>query len=294
MVQGVYVDILLCTNFMIHYLLLSLLGMFCPLHSRRRMLLAAAAGSLFSLAIFLPGAAQCSALCSVLLKLGSTLGVVLIARAPTGVRALLKSWVLLFCLSSMLYGILAAMQQFYALSGMYVFDNAVYFHIRVPIFIICLAGAYAVVWTANRFLTAACPPDTLYRVRIRVDGQQTSLIGFADTGNALAEPFSGAPVVVCDLDTAARWLPVQTLEEVLGGQSVRVRQIPFSAVSGSGLLPALRGEWLELEQEGRRWRCEQFYLAISRERIGGDDWQLLLNRQLLRCSGEIERTGAGR
>ena len=54
MVQGVYVDILLCTNFIVHFLLLSLLGMFCPVGSRRRMVLAAAVGSLFSLSIFLP------------------------------------------------------------------------------------------------------------------------------------------------------------------------------------------------------------------------------------------------
>ena len=291
MVQGVYVDILLCTNFIVHFLLLSLLGMFCPVGSRRRMVLAAAVGSLFSLSIFLP---PLPFWCNAAMKLGSTLGVVVLACPRADVRGILKSWLLLFCLSSLLFGILSAMQQLYTLSGMYVFDNAVYFHIRVPVFIICLAAAYAVVWTANRFLLAQSPTDSLFEVHLRVDGQETSLIGLMDTGNSLTEPFSGAPVVVCGLDTAVRWLPVQTLEEVQIGQSVRLRQIPFSAVSGNGLLPALRGEWLELHQGERCWRCEQFYLAISTKSIGDGDWQLLLNRQLLRAGSEMERTGVGR
>lgn len=281
MVQGVYVDILLAVNFCIHFLLLSLLAQVSGREQNKRIAVAAAAGALFSLTIFLP---PMSAVAEMILKCLSSMLMVLCAFRFKGLRTLLYEWVLLLLITAAFYGLLSMLQRLYSFSRMFVFSNAVYFHIRVPVFIICLAAAYAVVWVANRVLQSAGAADTLYDVCLSVDGTEWEGIGFVDTGNGLSEPFSGAPVIVCGLDTAAKLLSAPLLTAVLGGQNdqcSRVRQIPFSAVSGSGMMPAVKGESITLRQGSTLYCSEHFYLAVSTEKIGGEDWQILLHQKLL-------------
>ena len=293
MVQGVYVDILLTINFLVHVLLISLVGKVCgrTQENRWRRTLAALLGAMCSLTIFLP---PFPALAEVALKGCSTMMVVLAAFRWRGAGVFFREWVVLMLISTLFYGLMMLMQGFFAVSGMFVFGNAVYFHIQTPIFILCLAVSYAVVWLANRILQEMFHSDELYELSMMIEGRQMDFVGFLDTGNHLSEPFSGAPVLVCGLDTAAKLLPASVLEAVFGAENEycsHVRQIPFSAVSGNGLMPAIKGEEVILTQGDKRFCCQNFYLAVSRELIGGSEWQILLNRGVLSKGYPITKKG---
>jgi stage II sporulation protein GA (sporulation sigma-E factor processing peptidase) len=292
-VQGVYVDILLTINFLVHLLLISLAGKICgtPQENRWRSALAALLGAMCSLTIFLP---PLPALAEVLLKGGSTMLVVLVASRWRGAGVFVREWIVLMLVSTLFYGLMMLMQGFFAVSGMFVFGNAVYFHIQTPVFILCLAVSYAVVWLANRILQGMSHPDERYRLSLTIEGRQMDLVGFLDTGNHLSEPFSGAPVLVCGLDTAAKLFPAPVLDAVFGAEneySSHVRQIPFSSVSGNGLMPAIRGEALVLTQGEEQFFCQNFYLAVSREQVGNGEWQVLLNRRVLDRGSPITKKG---
>lgn len=283
MVQGVYVDILLTINFLVHVLLISLVSKICgrTQENRWRSTVAALVGAMCSLLIFLP---PVPAIVEVLFKVASTIIVLLTAFHWRGVGTFFREWVVLMLVSTLFYGLLMLMQGLFALSGMFVFGNAIYFHIQTPIFILCLAVSYAAVWLANRLLQELSHPDELYELSMTIEGHRMNFVGFLDTGNHLSEPFSGAPVLVCGLDTAAKLLSNPALDAVFGAENKycsHIRQIPFSAVSGNGLMPAIKGEEVTLVQGNKRFCCKNFYLAISPEPIGCEEWQILLNRRVL-------------
>lgn len=300
MVQGVYVDILLASNFLVNFLLLSLLAHASGRRTKGgwRKTAAAALGALFSLSIFLPplpfeevGQLLLQAVCCMLMvRLGFTWA---------GWRQFGKECMLLLAVSCGLFAALSLLKRFYAGTGMFVFHNAVYFHVKPSAFVLCLCGAYTFVWLIDRLLHAVAPAQRLCQVRLQVCGQCRELTGFIDSGNALIEPFSGAPVVVCDEGVAAQlldWELLEAVHQLLHGRTdlpaaPQIRQIPFSTVSQSGLLPAVKGEWMILcpQGEGTEYRVEEFYLAVSKQPLGDGSWKLLVGEQVFHRAVRIEK-----
>ena len=290
MVQGVYVDILLVSNFLVDFLLLSLLARVGGRGTQGgwRRVAAAAAGSLFSLSIFLPPLPH-EDLGQLLLQVACCMLMVRLGFAWGGWRRFCKECVLLLAVSCGLFAALSLLKLFYAGTGMFVFHNAVYFHVRPPAFVLCLCGAYAFVWLIDRLLRAAAPAQRLCQVQLQVCGQCKELTGFVDSGNALVEPFSGAPVVVCDEGVAAQlldWELLEAVHQLLRGRTdlpaaPQIRQIPFSTISQNGLLPAVKGEWMVLrpQGEGTEYWVEEFYLAVSEQPLGDGSWKLLVGEQ---------------
>ncbi len=304
------VDILLAVNFFVNLLLLSLVGGRCRC-SRGRLVLAACVGALSSLHIFLPPLpVWAGTALGVLLKIGWGAAMVRIAFGWQGWYSLIKRWLLLLGCGWAFFGLMQQLRGCYAGKGMFVFDNALYFHIRTPVFILCLAGAYLVVWSIGALLRLTCPKESLCSAVLEVDGQQLRLDALIDSGNSLVEPFSGLPVAVCSLSVAAKLLSAELLSAMLcgqGNQLHRVRQIPFCAVGQSGLLPAVKGERLTICCESQAPKVsEAFYLAVTQQPIGGEEWQLLLSPGLvdaataaaadktMKAAGVVRHTDGGR
>lgn len=133
MVQEVYVDILLAVNFFVNLLLLSLVGGRCRC-GRGRLVLAACVGALSSLHIFLPPLpVWAGTALGVLLKIGWGAAMVRIAFGWQGWYSLIKRWLLLLGCGWVFFGLMQQLRGCYAVKGMFVFDNALYFHIRTPV-----------------------------------------------------------------------------------------------------------------------------------------------------------------
>jgi hypothetical protein len=172
MVQGVYVDILLVTNFFVNILLLSLVEAVCGRTKQRwRKVASAFVASLFSLSIFFPPPALGigTEVTELLFKVLCSLIMVAIAFSWCSLVEFLKEWLVLLTVTMLFYALMGAMQGLFAGAGLFVFDHAIYFHLRTPVFILCLAGAYTLVWSLNRVLRSVCRTDELYRVTLEVD-----------------------------------------------------------------------------------------------------------------------------
>ena len=212
MVQGVYVDILLVTNFFVNILLLSLVEAVCGRTKQRwRKVASAFAASLFSLSIFFPPPALGigAEVTELLFKVLCSLIMVAIAFSWCSLAEFIKEWLVLLTVTMLFYALMGAMQGLFAGTGLFVFDHAIYFHLRTPVFILCLAGAYTLVWSLNRVLRSVCRTDELYRVTLEVDMPVCrEWIGFVDSDDSIAPEMyetlltyaqrDGAQIAVCD------------------------------------------------------------------------------------------------
>ncbi len=81
------------------------------------------------------------------------------------------------------------------------------------------------------------------RLRVSMQDMAMELDALLDTGSALVEPFSGRPVILISPD-----MGVSIHEQTPGATPV-----PYSSISGKGLLFAVKAQKIETFEEGR-WR----------------------------------------
>lgn len=261
--QGVYVDVLLAINFMADYLLLATVQLLCRRQIlRKRLALAALLGSLGSLCIFLPPFSTAVQWLGKLLLSGL---MIRISSPWKGWRGFLCAWIGLFGATFLYGGAMLALRMTVGKGWMLCANGVVYFHIKPLTLVLDLGLGFALVRLFQRLFPSPSLDSAVYDVELEVQGKKISGRGLMDTGNHLTEPFSGYPVVVME----RRNFPGTILEKGF-------RLIPCKTVSGSGLLPAVRGDWLRLNGE-ENMVMEQFYVALTEEPIGDGSYQLLLS-----------------
>lgn len=99
--------------------------------------------------------------------------------------------------------------------------------------------------------------EHVFSVKIRIGSWEQTIEAFLDTGNDLRDPVSGKSVAVA---SSLLW---QKLKEEGVVTADRFRMIPYSAVGGSGLLPAVRTDFLEFANT----RCCGAFLAGAGEEL---------------------------
>ena len=151
--------------------------------------------------------------------------------------------------------------------GMFFYNGVVYFDLPMLLLVGCCTGAYLVLWLVDRLFFSRSAPKHLYDLVITSEGKQISLKGLADTGSNLKEPFSGAPVIVCDRGLAERIRPQE---------QTRFRIIPCVTVTGDGALEAFRPDEIRISGEGAQIQTSDVYIAVSRQPIGGE-YQAVMN-----------------
>ncbi len=250
--MALYVDVLLCLNFLLDYLLLAGVQLLQGRRLRRgRLALGALLGALGSLLVFLPGGTTGG---SRLLLSG---GMCLLSEEWRGRAAFLKSWLLLFVLSALAGGLLLLLME--GGSGVLYGGGVVYAPVEPLSLLLTLTGLYGAIRLYGSCFpegrrTLTCP------AKLELLGQSISCTAFLDTGNRLREPFSGWPVVLLERSRFPGNIPEEGL-----------RFIPCRSVQGESLLPALKGERLRLLCDPPR-ELERFYVAFSDEKLG---WGLI-------------------
>ncbi len=299
---SIYVDVLLASNFLIHFLLLSLLQ---RLSGRKpggnwRKAGAAAVGALFSLSIFLPPLPFEEAFQLGLQLLSCTLMVRLAFRWQSWRRFLIEC-ALLLAVSCGMFAALSLLRRFYAGTGLFVFGNAIYFQIEQPAFVLCLCAAYALVWGIDRLLRGSAPACKFCPATLTVAAKSLELTALIDTGNSLTEPFSGAPVAVCGLAVACQLFDAPMLEAVLHAlfeeeteysADEPLRRVPFSSAGKGGLLPAVRVDQLLIRSQEGSYCIEDLFLAVCPQQRLGEEWELLVgDNAFARAQAVEERIG---
>lgn len=282
----VYVDVLLIINYIINLLLILCTAKLSGIRPKRRKIVAAAlVGSLCSLTIFLP---FMGFFAEFFARLSFSALIVRIALPYYNLRTYIKQWFIFFAASFFFAGAILALWMLFAPQWLLYYNGILYLDISSFTLLVSVIAAYLLLLAGERAARAGRLPGSLCKVQIYLGGRMCALDGLVDTGNALTEPFSGAPVIVCGLDEAAPLLPeaaVELLRQYPAGALPTVpafRLIPYRALGKSGVLPAFAPDRLMVKNEQGAFLVEQAYVALSLERVGDARYSVLLSPDLIR------------
>lgn len=250
----VYIDVLMCVNFIIDYFLLSLTAHICKTKlSFARQLAASAAGAVFSLTVL----ADIPKIGAVILQFAESSVIVFFAFG-IGKLKIFSVRIICFYLASFLFsGAVSAVIKLFSPYGLMVNNGVVYMDISAVVLvtlsavIYCLITLFARITSRNRKKTCT--------VIIKSDGNTIKLNTLVDSGNKLKEPFSEKRVIIIDKRFKTDILPQNRTERV----------IPYSTVGGVGTLTGFKTDGVYISHDGIL-RPLDIYAAFAASPLGND------------------------
>jgi len=265
--QTVYVDVLVSINIIIDYFLLYAAAIIAGRKKERiRLCLAALLGGAGSLYIFLP---DMPAAVNILFTIALSLVMTLTAFGLGGKHAFFRTLIVLYVLSTAYSGLMLLLWSFGSMRNLSINNGIVYINIDPALLIAATVIIYAVTSVFSGRLRSRNLHRTVCTVTVYGNGKHTDLDGLIDTGNVLAEPFSGLPVIIAEHNRLHDILPKAVLDAVNGDFNTAspqgcIRIIPFRTVNGNGIYAAYRPERIDITLNGRKHSHIKAYIALSK------------------------------
>lgn len=253
----IYADILLALNWWLDFLLLSAVRRGAGGVGRSwRLALGALVGGCTCLTLFLP---PLSTWLTLLIRLGAAMLMVAVAFGCRPFRDWCRRVLLLFLLSAGLAGLCGALYFFVAPQGFYVFNGVVYYAVSPLLLVALTVVCYGLLWLGEQLLRRRAPREHVFRVCICHEDRRVEFRCLYDSGNHLAEPFSGRPVLVVEQAVAQElFTPLPTVTDLPAGW----RLIPYDTLSGGGLLPAFVPTSVTAFSRGCTYPLPPCYVAV--------------------------------
>ncbi|MBP5578107.1 MAG: sigma-E processing peptidase SpoIIGA [Ruminococcus sp.] len=231
--QTIYIDVLIVLNIYVNFFLLRITAgaTHSPLRTWR-CVAASIYGSLFSLTILLP---CLGTFVSLAIKLVAAVSIVALSFGIHSCKRLFINTAAFFAANFTLAGTVYSVYTLLKPKFIHFNNACFYIDFSLLILIITTAALYFVVRVVRIFMDRA--PNDDYRIFIRAGKKAISLPGLADTGNVLVDYFTGSPVIICSEESFSE-LTSTVLDISLLPKGFRL--LPYSAVSGSGLIPVFR------------------------------------------------------
>lgn len=285
--QVIYIDVLLCVNLLINYVILILEAKLLNLRiKRKRLILSALMGSFYSIFIFFD---QINLLLSLFIKLLMSITIILIAYGFINTRSFVKSIVTFYFINFVFGGIIFCIWYFISPKGIFIKNGIVYFDISPILLILSTVVIYFSIKIYQYFLGESDLHDSVCDLEILNKGRIVKLFAKVDTGNSLKEPFSNKPVIVAEYESLKDILPPEVKNYIQdnvedwtakGKKTSLLRVIPYSTVSGEGLLPAFIPEKVTIRYKNKTYIKETF-LAISKRNLFLGDYKALVPPDLI-------------
>ncbi len=270
--QTIYIDVLLCVNLIINYMLLSAVSFYTHVRvSMKRLMLGSAVGALCALVILLP---ELNTAVDLLVKAAVCVLTVFAAYGRKQTREFAKLCVVFLIATFFFGGIVMALWLFLAPGGLVIKNSVVYADISPFALIVCCALCFCAFKAAYTIAGKYSLKETYCTVTIVLGANALRITAKIDTGNSLTEPFSQCPVIVVGKETAKCVTPKEVYEyETVTTLKYReqinsVRFVPFSSVGGEGLLPCFRAQKVYINDIP----CDkEVYIALcDNSRISGE------------------------
>lgn len=252
----VYIDILFFTNFMMDFLLLltvrQILKYRVPVW---RVLVGSILGSGLTCLIVVFPLSGISRL--ILNFLGISTVMLVTGLAVHTLREWGKAMGVLFISAFLEGGIL---QAFYP----YLRTGSLFFAAAVASYMV-ISGCWKLLLSIRNNRKRIC------EVTLFFGGESRTFRALIDTGNRLVDPVSKEPVHVVDGRTAG----------IIGVKNMHTfRYLPYSTVSGSGVMPVIRIEKMCVRAEQEQW-IQKPVIGICKELISGNgEYQMILNADI--------------
>lgn len=268
----IYADILVITNIYVDFLLIKSAQIIThsPLKAKRGCI-AAVAGGLFSLVIFLPGM---SAAVMTAVKTISAAAVVFAAFGYENRRIFLKRLFVFWLMSFIFAGVGTAASSLFGGRMIMSRNGVIYADFSAAALVITSIAAYACIAVYKRF--ADCSEEgAVYTVIVSDKGKTVSFKAIADTGNTLKDGFTGKPVIVCGKKVLSELygdIPDENgiAENIAHGglaMKTRWRLIPYHTASGGGLIPIVcpREICIKNDETGELFSADAYLGAVPLE-----------------------------
>ena len=260
MYYELYVDVFFIVNFMMDTILLMILKkmMVCST-SYGRILLGSAMGALLTCVVTagLQGRPY--------LQLVLFHGVINTLMIKTGLRIkwgreLLKGWIFGYIVSFLLGGILQVFRPYLRTGSLF--------------FLLAVLSYYLVQGIWNILLWLTRRSHNYCEVELILGKQSFRTKALIDTGNTLRDAVSGQPVNVIERDIAKRLTDEKN--------PLTFRYIPYHSIGKKeGVMPLIRLDRMKII-EGTHFRWIEYPLAaISEEKLSEEDYQVILNPDIL-------------
>ena len=267
--QVIYADVLVVINVYVTYALISLTSRFSSAKTGRgRCFLASVLSGFYSLIIIVPGISD--AVIGIT-KLIFSFALLRIAFGKVSKKQYLRLFLVFFCVNFVFAGIMLALWLFLSPAGMYYNSSIVYFDIDTVTLLILTLICYAILSLINRLVASRTPSDTVYECRLYVSGKSFLCRCFLDTGNSLKDCYTGSSVVIVSREIFKEAIGENPFEGEL-----KMRLLPHSTVSQSGVLYAFTSDKIEIRGLTKRGTAENITVALTEEKIRGGHFDGIL------------------
>lgn len=294
MKQTIYVDVLICVNIFINYfLLLSVSKILNLTLIRKKLVLSASVGAIYSLIILLP---PVNWILSLLIKLIMSASIVILAFKWISLKLFLKIFLTFYGVNFLFGGIIFFLWYFVTPNGIFINNDMIYLNLSPLFLVLATFASYLAIRLIHKIVGRQ---DILTQMHcdvfIEFEGKSVILKAKVDTGNTLKEPFSGLPVIVTQCQFVEAILPAQLKEYLCVSNASSAnkamqshellrftgfRLVPFKTISGSGLLPAFKATRIEVLSKTQNI-SKDAYVAVCSEKIFNNEYQALVNSELI-------------
>lgn len=279
----VYADVLLIINLFVNYLLLLCsAGIMKNPASRLRILLGAAAGSIYGLVIFLP---PMPVLLEWSVRIFATVLIVLCTFGYGNIRKYLRCFFTFLAISMAFGGMMQVLWMTMSPVGMVYGNGAYYFDIDIVVLAVSSVVCFAAVSAVSKIIERRAPKECLAVLTVYCSNEYVKLNALIDTGNSLRENFSGYSVCVAEKSAVEKILP-PAVSEYLNGKNPdssdsSFRLIVHSTVSGTGMMPAFRPDYAVIKTVNKNVMTDKIYIAVTENIIAKGEYEAILNPDLL-------------
>jgi len=278
----IYIDILLCVNLVVNYLLLSAAVFYTHLDiSTKRLIFGSAVGSLCSLTILIPSMPSAV---NLLIKIAAGGLTVLAAFGKRNAAEFIRLYFVFLTATFFFGGIVIALWFLFTPKNLLIKNSVVYLNISPVKLIIYSVICYAAFRFFHTLTGRHQTRDSFCDLTIRNQFGFVRVVAKIDTGNSLKEPFSQCPVIVIGRKTAEAITPKEIFEyETVTTLKYRttvsnIRFVPFTSVNGGGIMPCFKAEEVYLNDIKCR---KNVYIALCNDNNIQGDFQAILPYEII-------------
>lgn len=290
--QVIYVDVLILINLVVNYLLLLSTAAVAGLKIKSyRLIISSSLGAIYSLIIFIPDLNLCI---SILLKIACSVLMIFIAFIFNSIKQFIRAYASFLLSNFMFAGLMLAIWITFKPNGMIYQNGAVYFDVNAVYLIICAVISYITSFVISKFIKHRAPDSHIIDLTINNKCGSVLIKTLLDTGNALKEPFSSFPVIICEYNSIKELIP-QNIKDSMNKMTEtdlssinNIRFVSFKSVGGSGLLPAFKPQSVNFKIKGKEYKNTDVYIAVYNKSLSNGEYNALMGTLILEYSSKGE------
>lgn len=260
----IYIDIIIVENLIMNYIILYATGLISKNKIYySRIFFASILGAIY---VAIQYISDLNIYSNMLVKTILAIIIVYVAFNPQNAKKLCKQ-LILFYLTTFTFGGVATYLIYVLKPQNIIIKNGMFVgtYVLKVIFIGAILGTIILIIAFKFAKHKITKNDMMCKVKIKINGKETTLNTMVDTGNMLKEPITGNPVVVVEKSALYNLLPKEILnntESILGGDFEkipenikneyisRLKLIPFSSLGKqNGMLVGIKPEKLKVINE---------------------------------------------